>query len=65
MTEEMEGPAGQGGAQRADTNNSDPNSTISKPQEDKPGGGNSELATANERLSALVHSTSELVNRGL
>jgi hypothetical protein len=64
MTEEMEGPALAGGAQRADTNNSDSNSTISRPQEEKPGGGDSELAAANKRLSELVHSTSELADRG-
>ena len=45
MTDENKSPAGQGGAQRPDFNRSNPNSTISQPQEVKSAGGDSDLAT--------------------
>jgi hypothetical protein len=54
MTEEKDSPAGQGGAQRADTNNSDSNSTISKPQEEKTTGGDPELATILSEISRIL-----------
>jgi hypothetical protein len=59
MTKKKDGPAGQGGAQRIDTDDSDSNSTISKPREEKTAGGDSELATNLSEISRtfLKHSS--------